>query len=70
MAGHAVDAVVLRAVAFENEIHFVDDDVVGECRQLIENLPGLQAGFALEGLGEEQQVHPPRHLGKVSPQVV
>ena len=39
--------------------------LVGEQRQLVENLARLQAGLAVERLREEQQAHRPRHRREV-----
>ena len=59
---HAIDAVLRRLVLLEDEVHFLDGDLVGERRQLVEDLPRLQARLAVERLREEQQPHGRRHL--------
>ena len=55
--GHAIDAVLLRLVRLEDEVHFLDRDLVRQRRQLVENLLRLQAGFAAERLREEHQTN-------------
>ena len=52
-------------VALENEVHFLDRDLVGQRRQLVEHLPCDQARLAAERLREEEQAHGPGQLRKV-----
>ena len=51
-----------RPVLLEDDVHFLDRDLVGERRQLVENLPRLQARVAVERLREEQHAHRRGHL--------
>ena len=63
---HAIDAVLRGLVGLEDEVDFFDRDLVGQRRQLVENLPRLQAGLAAERLREEQQTHRAVHLRETS----
>jgi hypothetical protein len=60
----AVDAVLSSSVAFENQIHFLDRDLVGQRWKLVENLPRFGACFALERLREKEKPNGPRHRHK------
>src|SRR5262245_2257233 len=62
---HAVYRELLGLVPIEDEIHFLDGDLVGKSWQLIENLPGLQTRFAVERLCEEDDAHRSGHLRQV-----
>ena len=61
---HPVDPVLRRTVAIEDEIHFLDGDLVGQRRQLVQDLPRLEAGLTAERLREKQQPHGPFHFRK------
>src|SRR5262249_34117833 len=56
-----IDAVLVRLFALEYEVDFLDRDLLGQRRQLVENLTRLRTRFTAEGLRKEQQTNGPRH---------
>jgi hypothetical protein len=62
--GNPIDAVLPRPIRVQDEVHFLDRDLVGQGWQLIENLFGLWARLALQRLREKNQPDGPRHFGK------